>query len=132
MSFELVRRTYWISTTVLEHDNYEVIKVEQRTQVPKREATLVSSKLVDGQHAPALDIDLPCRLVPSTTEGHFHLFIDKPMSWRRYKALLKALKNAGVIEEGYYGASVRRRMTMLRMPHIKKGDGNIPSDTTYG
>lgn len=128
----MTERTYWISTTVLQHDNYETIKVEERTQVPFEDATLVSSKLADGQHAPALDIDLPCTLLESTTPGHFHLFIDKPMSWRRYKAILRALKNADVIEDGYYGASVRRRMTMLRLPHIKKGDGHLPSDTDYG
>lgn len=129
-----MKRTYWISTTVLEHDDYgpAMHGTEKLTEVAKLEATLVSSKLEDGQHAPALDVDLPCRLVGSSTPGHFHLFIDKPMSWRRYRAILKALKNAGIIEPGYYDVSVKRRMTMLRLPHIRKGDGRVPSDNGGG
>ena len=71
-------------------------------------------------HTVMLDLDVPARLIPSTTPGHSHLYIDVPMSWSRYKHLLWALKAACVIEPGYYQASVRRGFTSLRLPWIKK------------
>lgn len=86
-------------------------------------ANLVSSLLDDGRHAPALDIDLPCELRPSSTQGHYHLLIERPMSWRSYRRLLRALKRAGIIEPGYYRASLERRQTFLRLPHVKKTEG---------
>lgn len=76
----------------------------------------------DGWHTVMLDIDQPVRLVPSTTPGHWHLYIDVAMPWWRYRKLLKALKNAGIIEPGYYSASVARRCTALRLPWVKKED----------
>jgi hypothetical protein len=78
------------------------------------EANLVSSLLSDGRHAPVLDIDFDARLVPSRTKGHHHLYLEKPMSWFRYRVLLWALKFCGVVEPGYYRASVQRRMTFCR------------------
>lgn len=83
-------------------------------------ANLVSSELHDGTHLPALDIDFKSKLVPSRTPGHFHLYLDgmRPLSWRRYRKLLKALMRAGVIEPGYYRASKARRATMLRINNV--------------
>lgn len=78
------------------------------------QANLVGSKLADGRHAPALDLDVPAKLIPSRTEGHSHLYIDVPMSWRQYRRLLKALAKAGVIEPGYYQASVKKGGSFLR------------------
>ena len=36
------------------------------------------------QHRPILDLDFPAALVPSTTPGHFHLYLDKPMAEEDY------------------------------------------------
>ena len=53
-------------------------------------------------HAPALDIDgINCVLKPSSTEGNFHLYIDKPMSWDHYRELLGVLYKVGIIEDGF-------------------------------
>jgi hypothetical protein len=84
------------------------------------EATLVGSKLPSGKHAPVIDIDLPCELVPSSTPGHFHLYIEKAITWPRYEALLKALVDAGIVEEGYYKASVVHMQTFVRKPGLTK------------
>lgn len=80
----------------------------------------------DGWHTVMLDIDQPVRLVPSTTPGHWHLYIDVAMPWWRYRYLLKALKIAGIIEDGYYRASVKRGFTSLRLPWVKKEDMTPP------
>lgn len=84
-------------------------------------AEVVSSKLIDGRHAPVLDIDFQAYLIPSSTHGHYHLYLDKPMTWRKYKRMLRALASAGVIEKGYAKASISRRHTAVRVPWLKKG-----------
>jgi hypothetical protein len=105
-----VQRSYWkIEGPLGEH--YGIGTLEQVRPV---EATLVASLLRDGRHAPALDIDLPCRL-ESSSPRHYHLYIDKPMSWRAYKKILRAFRHAGIIEDGYYRASVQRKATHLRV-----------------
>lgn len=89
------------------------------------DAEIVSSKLDDklfgtAMHAPCIDLDIPAALVPSSTPGHFHLYIDKVMPWRKYKRLLKAMVKAGLVEEGYYKVSCRRKETHLRVPWVRK------------
>jgi len=182
-------RTYWYSDKALVSD-YDSEWIEERwVQVAESEATLVSSLCESGNHAPALDIDIPAELeqlsipgycmltidkpikyapyvellgimesiglvppgharkliaetpsarkdqfisrfivgmeafaelVPSSTPGHSHLYIDTEMPWKDYRWFLKSLARAGIIEEGFYRASVEREQTMLRKPGIYK------------
>ena len=56
----------------------------------------------------------------SSTAGHHHLYLETPMLWRRYVALLKALGAAGLIEHGFVGASRARGYTSLRRPGLHK------------
>ena len=79
------------------------------------------SQGADGYHYPCIDIDIPVRLVPSSTPGHSHLYVDKPITWDTYKNLLVALAEAGIVEGGYLDASVAQGGTTVRMPHVKKG-----------
>jgi hypothetical protein len=85
-------------------------------------ANIVTSKVKGtiNQHKPVLDIDFPATLIPSSTPGHFHLFLDREMSWFVYEKLLYALADAGILEEGYVGASIQRGYTAVRLPWIKK------------
>lgn len=108
--------------------------VQKRVPVPEDEANLVSSIIdrpVHGleppMHAPVIDLDFPCSLVESSTPGHFHLYLDRPVSWERYAALLKALRWAGLIEEGFYRLSIARGATFVRKPGVKKERGDINS-----
>lgn len=74
-----------------------------------------------GHHTVAIDVDWPVHAIPSSSPGHYHLWIDcPPMPWWRYRRLLRALKQAGVIEPGYYSAAVARRATHLRLPWVRK------------
>ena len=75
-----------------------------------------------NMHRPILDIDFPAQLIPSSTEGHFHLYLDKPMPWSTYKKLLRALAEAGIIEGGYARASEARKYTAVRLPWVHKDD----------
>jgi hypothetical protein len=114
----VIKRTYWWSDHL--NESYVPVENDVRRPVSALEANLVSSELENGQHAPAIDLDVPHRYVPSSTEGHGHLFIDVEMSWDKYERLLKALHEAGLIEDGFYHLSVRRKATFLRPPWIKK------------
>ena len=98
-------------------------RVENLVAVGLDEAELITSE-VAGQkgdvHKIAIDLDMPAVLVPSSTEGHFHLIIDHPIAWQRYVEILEALDRAGVVEHGYVEASKRRGFSALRVPWITK------------
>lgn len=78
-------------------------------------ANLITSKVSEDKHMPAFDIDMPARLVPSKTKGHYHLMIDKEMSWPEYQLLLQALVIVGVVEKGYAEASITRGYSGIRV-----------------
>lgn len=65
-------------------------------------------------HFPCIDMDYPVFAMPSRTPGHTHLYIERAVSWDNYKKLLKALLECGLIEQGYYNASINHGMTLLR------------------
>lgn len=104
---------------VLWSDDYGTYS--SRDQCGINQAEVVSSSLVGSKmHAPALDIDLPAWLIPSSTSGHNHLYLDRELTWRQYKRLLKALGRAGILEKGYVKASIKRKETHLRVPWVDK------------
>lgn len=86
------------------------------------EANLYGSKLADGRHAPIIDLDFPHRYVPSSTEGHAHLYLDVPVSRWRWIVLMWGLYMGGVIQKGYFWWSIRRGANFARTPWAKKGD----------
>lgn len=77
-------------------------------------------------HIPVLDIDMPCALFPSSTEGKFHLYIDCPMTFEEYTKLLTVMAEVGILEFGFVGASIAKGHTALRLPWVKKGDEPLP------
>lgn len=85
-------------------------------------ATVVTSEVAEtpGMHRPVLDLDLAAKLVPSSREGHYHLYLDVYLTTAAYADLLTALAKAGVIEQGYADASIRRGYSAVRLPWIKK------------
>lgn len=111
------------------------------TPVKDEQANLTSSVVADTMieggfwpshdavmHAPALDIDVPARLVPSSTPGHSHLYIDVPMDWATYSNLLRALGAAGILETGYVEASIRQGATFLRPEGMTKEEAAAVPD----
>lgn len=71
----------------------------------------------DRYHRPVIDIDFPARLVPSSTEGHFHLYLDGILiPHDKYMYLLAAFASCGIISEGYLKHSTDRGGTAVRMP----------------
>lgn len=103
------------------------------TRVPDEAASADTAELIasvnqNGLHRPLLDIDFPAVVIPSTTEGHCHLYIDKEMPWKDYKKLLNVLADLDIIEHGYRGASLARGYSALRLPWIKKEKDTSKND----
>ena len=94
------------------------------------EARLVSSETLDGKHLPVLDIDFDAALIASSTAGHFHLYLNKELTWEAYAKLLEALYEAGIIQEGYYKMAIARGKTFVRCPGVykKPGEGGSGGD----
>lgn len=96
----------------------------QLTPAPLEDAHLVTSRPDCGEECfvalPVIDLDIPCRLIPSSTEGHFHLYIDKAVLIDDYWHLIDAMVEAGLVEPGYANASKARGYTAARLPWVKK------------
>lgn len=75
----------------------------------------------DDLHVVMLDLDVPAMLVPSSQDGHHHLYINKILTWAECVKLLDVLVELRIVEEGYAKASKERKATFLRLPWIKKG-----------
>lgn len=102
---------------------------QQREPATPDEANLVSSLTASGKHMPAIDIDLPVRVAPSSTEGHFHLFIDKEIEAEHYWQILRALYEAGIVERGFYELSVTRGASFLRTHPKGEREGMTDGET---
>jgi hypothetical protein len=86
-------------------------------------ATLVVSATdltLQGSHFPVIDLDVPVNLVPATTLGHTHLYINHPVSPEGLMEILEVLSKHGIVEEGYYQASKKRGFSAVRLPWVKK------------
>jgi hypothetical protein len=84
-------------------------------------ADVVTSKSsIKDFHRPVLDIDFPIAIIESSTKGHYHLYMDKKLSWFEYEKLLRVLEEVGIIEEGYLYASLDREFTSVRLPWVGK------------
>lgn len=119
-----MKRTYWFSKEIAANGEYVAPSKDdsdpERKRAPYEAANLVSSLTERGLHAPVLDLDFPARLVPSSTPGHFHLYLDVEMAWEVYEKLLGALAEAGVLESGYVHAMLGRGATYVRREGVLK------------
>lgn len=86
----------------------------------KEESNLVGSLLLNGNHRPVLDLDFDCQLIPSSTEGHYHLYINKEVEPARWEELVIALRNANILQPGFADGSIRCKQNTVRPPWIKK------------
>jgi hypothetical protein len=87
------------------------------------EADIVSSVNSANElyHSVVLDIDRNAMLIPSSTPGHYHLYIPASIRYENYFELLRVLANCGIIEDGYAQASIMRGFSAVRLPWVRKG-----------
>lgn len=102
-------------------DNYaewkpplEVVTIE--------DANLVASMTEELTHRPVIDLDVPARLYPSTTEGHSHLYIDVDLTHEKYRRLLEVLVECGILGGGILKQFEMRGATFARPPWVKKAN----------
>lgn len=100
------------------------------TEAPIDEADVICSDIPGtgigsefGLHLPVIDLDLPCKLVPSGTPGHFHLYIDKAIPFALYRKMLDAMAEAGVVQWGFADATRERGYGSVRHPDRPKVAG---------
>lgn len=110
-----------VSDSMDSDTEFEVHKNDRRV-VRYDEANLISSLSSNTTwHRPIIDIDIPAALVPSSTPGHNHLYIDCLISSHAYGALLTALEAAGIVQGGIVRQFNLLGETVVRAPHVKKG-----------
>ena len=143
----LIKRlqTFWVDWSHVSSKNSPRDIVDYEVGIDRHEESLDVANVVSSLHAPAandlfaddvpvhavaLDLDVPAYLVPSSTPGHSHLYVDVKVPHHRYMALLSALADAGVIEKGYAEVSIRRGHSDLRLPWVEKGD-QTPERPTF-
>jgi hypothetical protein len=109
----------------IESGRYDTDDVDQAQVITSLVTRDVGRPYDASHHKVVLDIDLPAKLIPSSTEGHFHLYIDKEISWGAYVTLLQALAGAGILEQGYVNASLERGLTAVRLPWVRKPEPKV-------
>lgn len=119
--------------TKWDEDSSVTYSQEERESAPISEANVSTSIREDRQafdseqmHALLIDLDVPAYLVPSSTPGHSHLYVDVRIPERRYFTLLDCLADCGVIQRGYANSSKARGGTALRLPWVKKPEASKP------
>lgn len=91
-----------------------------RTEQSVEKANLLSSEVRTDVHMPVIDCDYGIQAIASTSPGHYHLYIDRELTWPQYKALLEGFYKAGLIEKRWYENAIRDKRTYVRLPHVKK------------
>ncbi len=85
------------------------------------EANLITSETERGMHFPVIDIDFPAQLIESSNPGHYHLYLSRRMTHAQYGNLLKALREAGIIQQGIVNQFERLGATYARLPWVRRG-----------
>ena len=85
-------------------------------EVPRKKASLTGSLVEDGSHFPLLYLNCQARLIPSATEGHFNLYLDHPMSWKRYKRLMRSMVKAGLLDREFYRKARKHYQAFVETP----------------
>lgn len=93
------------------------------------EANCITSRIDDalGYHTVMVDLDVPARLIPSSTPGHYHLYIDVPVTEAEHSAILRVLSYCRIVQPGYADAFDRRHFATLRFPWVHKEEGDLSS-----
>lgn len=115
----LLQRKFRHFDDTIDRDSETITGWSEATEVDTYdEANLVCSDLTlsDNYHSPCIDLDMPCILVDSRSSGHSHLYINQTMTKSDYFKLLKTMMEVGLVQKGFYEASVERGYTACRKP----------------
>jgi hypothetical protein len=119
----LSKRKRYYSGDMDDPDVPEGYALDTRMEVESdTEANLISSEIKDGNgwHMPVIDIDYEAHLQPSSTSGHYHLYLQIPIDKEKYLRALEAMAEAGMIEPGFAKLARERGASFVRKPGHKK------------
>lgn len=133
-------RTYWRAPDLGIKNEPLIVSLltyrqkKNRRQVPATSpyANLLSSKTTTGKQKPIIDLDFEFEIKPSSTPGHYHLYLNHEISNFRFLVLMAALWFAGVVEMGYAVWSIRRMGNFVRPPGVMKQPGEETTKPAYG
>jgi hypothetical protein len=92
-------------------------------------ANLISSKIKGTKkHKVILDLDFDAALIPSSTPGHSHLYLDIDLTEDQMEKLVGVLHEVGIIAQGNVNQWDRFKALFLRLPWIKKSEGATEDD----
>lgn len=116
---EWVRRNKLINIANGGEDSYNSVH-EPSYDIATADAVTSVDRVFTNFHKPVLDIDFPAALIPSSTPGHFHLYLDRDLTWDQYCKLLYALEDANIIQPEFRRLAFERGYTTVRLPWISK------------
>ena len=104
-------------------DSATPVKIEQTCEdAGLYDANVITSEYLAGYHYPIIDLDMDAALLPSSTPGHHHLYIDKLLSYDQLVRLLEVMVQVGIVQAGILEGVKKRGYATLRLPHVKKCD----------
>jgi hypothetical protein len=128
--------TFRVASFGVDSDHCLVDQGERNERpAPLTEANIVSSLLKPilpgapaSRHIVAVDIDWPAHLIPSSTPGHSHLYVEVPggIAQDAYFDWLDASAKIGLIQKGYAEVARLRGHSDLRLPWVSKYDAEGP------
>lgn len=89
----------------------------------EEEANLIGSKFVSGRHElhkVFIDLDVEHYYVPSSTEGHGHLYINVDLTREELGTLMGTLCKFGIVGDGWRYQIQARGENTFRLPGNKK------------
>lgn len=102
-------------------DDYDEVHNETLVASTGTAANIISSETnITGIHLPLFDFDFPCKLIKSSTKGHFHLYVNKPVAWIHLYPLIIAMRNAGLLDVEWANIAIRDKQMLLRTANTKK------------
>lgn len=109
-----------------DYESKKRMRLQAISVCDKDEANLIGSTIdMNGDvHYPVIDFDIPVRLVPSSTPGHNHLYIDHPVTLQQMVNMLAAMAEAGVVQKGFANGTRRNKVATVRPPWIQKTKEN--------
>ena len=121
---QMFRRTFWKQDNLEESPgSFNAFSLKEFDiegnfrEVNKPDANLIGSRSAESIniHYPVIDLDnVEVFLVPSRTEGGYHLYINKAFSTGQYDVLLKGMVDSGLVEDGFYKSFQARGFTVVR------------------
>jgi hypothetical protein len=92
-------------------------------------ANLISSKMKgSSKHKVILDLDFEAALLPSSTPGHHHLYLNKELTHDQMEQLLFTLHDVGIIAGGNMNQWMKFKAQFLRLPWIRKSENATKLD----